>query len=140
MTMIDSDASVHVCPLKHGQGDGFRKSSETRPSLGAEMQQRGMRQMSYGTETGRVTAVVSSNCHTSSSGTRAVTTSIACRLLVVVSSLLGQGEQSVPNFPSSARSLVDVLTLLSPLVSWTLCLIQSHFPLLSVFLCSHFHR
>ena len=41
--MIDSGASVHVCPPKHGQGDGFRKSSETRPLLtasGAEMQQR----------------------------------------------------------------------------------------------------
>ena len=46
-TMIDSDASVHVCPLKNGQVDGFRKLSETRPLSGAEMQQRGMRQMSY---------------------------------------------------------------------------------------------
>ena len=45
LTMIDSDASVHVCPLKHGQGDDFPKSSETRPLPGAEMQQRGMRQM-----------------------------------------------------------------------------------------------
>ena len=45
---------------KHGQGDGFRKSSETRPLLtasGAEMQQRGMRQVSYDTEEGRVTVV-----------------------------------------------------------------------------------
>ena len=46
LTVFDSDASIHVCPLKHGQGDGFRKSSETRPLPGAEMQQRGMRQMS----------------------------------------------------------------------------------------------
>ena len=56
LTMIDSDA-VHVCPLTNGQGDGIRKSSETRPLPGAEMQQRGMRQMSYDTEVGRVTAV-----------------------------------------------------------------------------------
>ena len=28
LTMIDSDASVHVRPHKHGQGDGLRKSSE----------------------------------------------------------------------------------------------------------------
>ena len=53
-TMIDSDASVHVCPHKHGQGDGFRKSSETRPLPGAAMQQRGMRHMSCDSE---VTAV-----------------------------------------------------------------------------------
>ena len=60
LTMIDDDASVHVCPPKHGQGDGFRKSSETRPLLtasGAEMQHHGMRQLSYDTEVGRVTAV-----------------------------------------------------------------------------------
>ena len=56
-TMIDSDASVHVCPVKHGQGDSPRKSSETRPLPGAEMQQREMRQMSYYSEAGRVTAV-----------------------------------------------------------------------------------
>ena len=57
LTTIDSDASVHVCPLKNGQGDGFRKSSETRPLPGAEMQQRGMTQVGYETEAGRVTAV-----------------------------------------------------------------------------------
>ena len=60
LTMIDSDASVHVCPPRHGQGDGFRKSSETRLLLtasGAEMQQRGMSQVSYDTEVGRLTAV-----------------------------------------------------------------------------------
>ena len=57
LTMIDSDASVHVCPLNNGQGDSFRKSSETRPLPGAEMHQRGMRQMSYDSEAGRVTAV-----------------------------------------------------------------------------------
>ena len=52
-TMIDCDASVHVCPLKKTrQGDGFRKSSETRPLPGAEMQQRGIRQVSYDTEVG----------------------------------------------------------------------------------------
>ena len=57
LTMIDSDAQVHVCSLNSGQGDGFRKSSETRPLPGAEMQQRGMRQVSYDTDVGRVTAV-----------------------------------------------------------------------------------
>ena len=57
LTMIDSDASIHVCPLKKRHGDGFRKSSETRPLPGAEMQQRGMRQMSCDSEAGRVTAV-----------------------------------------------------------------------------------
>ena len=56
--MIDSDASVHVGSLKkNGQGSSFRKSSETRPLPGVEMQQRGMRQMSYDTEKGRGTAV-----------------------------------------------------------------------------------
>ena len=57
LTMIDSDASVHVCPLNTGQGDGFRTSSETRPLPGTEMQQRGMRQMSCDSEAERVTAV-----------------------------------------------------------------------------------
>ena len=57
LTMIDSDASVHVCPLKHGQGDDFRKSSETRPLPAAKMQQLGMRQTSYDSEAGRVEAV-----------------------------------------------------------------------------------
>ena len=57
LTMIDSDASVHVCPLNNGQGDGFRKLSETRPLPGAEMQQREMRQMSCGSEAGSVTAI-----------------------------------------------------------------------------------
>ena len=55
--MIKSDASVNVCSLKHGQGDSFRKLSETRPLPGAEMQQRGMRQMSCDSEAGRVTAI-----------------------------------------------------------------------------------
>ena len=41
----------------NGQGDGFRKSSETRPLPRAEMQQRGMRQLSCDSEAGRVTAV-----------------------------------------------------------------------------------
>ena len=57
LTMIHSDASVHVCPLKHGQGDSPRKSSETRPLPGAEVQQREMRQMNCDSEAGRVTAV-----------------------------------------------------------------------------------
>ena len=57
LTMIDSDASIHVCPLNNGQGDGFRKSSETRPLPGVEMQQREMRQMNCDSEAGRVTAV-----------------------------------------------------------------------------------
>ena len=53
LTMIDSGASVHVCPPDHGQENGLRKSSETRPLLtasGAEMKQHGMRQVSYDTE------------------------------------------------------------------------------------------
>ena len=60
LTMIDSDASVHVCSLKHGQGGRLSQSSETRPLLtapGVEMQQRGTRQVSYDTEVRRVTAV-----------------------------------------------------------------------------------
>ena len=57
LTMTDNDASVHVCPLNNGHGDGFRKSSETRPLPGAEMQQRGMRQVSHDTEVGRVNEV-----------------------------------------------------------------------------------
>ena len=55
LTMIDSDASIHVCPLNNGQGDGFRKSSKTRPLPGEEMQQREMRQMNCDSEAGRVT-------------------------------------------------------------------------------------
>ena len=47
LTMIDSDASVHVCQVNNGQGDSLRKSSETRPLPGAEMQQRGMRLMGH---------------------------------------------------------------------------------------------
>ena len=57
LTMIDSDASLHVCPLNNNQGDGFRKSSETRPLPGAEIQQREMRQMNCDSEAGKVTAV-----------------------------------------------------------------------------------
>ena len=57
LTTTDSDASIHVCPLNNGQGDGFRKSSETRPLPGAEMQQREIRQMNCDSEAGRVTAV-----------------------------------------------------------------------------------
>ena len=57
LTMIDIDASVHVCPLNNGQGDDFRKTSEKRPLPGAEMQQRGMREVSYDTEVGMVAAV-----------------------------------------------------------------------------------
>ena len=57
LTMTDSDASIHVCPLNNGQLDGFRKSSETRPLPGAVMQQREMRQMGCDSEAGRVTAV-----------------------------------------------------------------------------------
>ena len=56
--MIDSGASVHVCPPDHGQENGLRKSSETRPlltALGAEMKQHGMRQVSYDTEVGKIT-------------------------------------------------------------------------------------
>ena len=56
--MIDSGASVHVCPPDHGQENGLRKSSGTRPLLtasGAEMKQHGMRQVSYDTEVGKIT-------------------------------------------------------------------------------------
>ena len=58
LTMIDSGASVHVCPPDHGQENGLRKSSKTRPLLtasGAEMKQHGMRQVSYDTEVGNIT-------------------------------------------------------------------------------------
>ena len=56
--MIDSGASVHVCPPDHGQEKGLRKSSEARPLLtasGAEMKQHGMRQVNYDTEVGKIT-------------------------------------------------------------------------------------
>ena len=52
------DTSVHVCPPDHGQENGRRKSSKTRPLLtasGAEMKQHGMRQVSYDTEVGKIT-------------------------------------------------------------------------------------
>ena len=55
LIMIDSGASVHVCPPDHCQENGLRKSSKTRPLLtasGAEMKQHGMRQVSYDTEVG----------------------------------------------------------------------------------------
>ena len=55
MIMIDSGASVHVCPPDHGRENGLRKSSETRPLLtasGAEMKQHGI---SYDTEVGKIT-------------------------------------------------------------------------------------
>ena len=58
LIMIDSGASVHVCPPDHGQENGHRKSSETRPLLtasGAVMKQHGMRQVSCDTEVGKVT-------------------------------------------------------------------------------------
>ena len=58
LIMIDSGASVNTCPPDHGQENGLRKSSETRPLLtatGAKMKQHGMRQVSYDTEVGKVT-------------------------------------------------------------------------------------
>ena len=58
LIMIDSGASVHVCPPDHGQVNGLRKSSGTRPLLTAsraEMKQHGMRQVSYDTEAGKIT-------------------------------------------------------------------------------------
>ena len=58
LIMIDSGASVHVCPLDLGQEKGPHKSSKTRPLLtasGAEMIQHGMRQVSYDTEVGKIT-------------------------------------------------------------------------------------
>ena len=58
LIMIDSGASVHVCPPVHGQENGLRKSSETRPLLtasGAEMKQQGTRQVSFDTELGKIT-------------------------------------------------------------------------------------
>ena len=58
LIMIDSDASVHVCPPDHGQENGLRKWSKTRPLLtapGAEMKQYEMRQVSYDTEVGKIT-------------------------------------------------------------------------------------
>ena len=59
LIIIDSGVSVHVCPPEHGQENGLRQSKETRPLLpasGAEMTQHGMRQVSYDTEVGKVTA------------------------------------------------------------------------------------
>ena len=56
--MIDSGASVHVCPPDHGQEYGRRKSSKTRPLVTApraEMKLHGMREVSYDTEVGKVT-------------------------------------------------------------------------------------
>ena len=58
LIMFDSGASVHVCPPDHGQENGLRKSSRTRPLLtasGAEIKQHGMRQVSYDTEVGKFT-------------------------------------------------------------------------------------
>ena len=58
LIMIDSGASVHVCPPDHGQENGLRKSSRTRPLLtasGAEIEQHGMRQVNYDTEVGKIT-------------------------------------------------------------------------------------
>ena len=58
LIMIDSGASVHVCPPDHGQENGLRKSSKTRPLLtasGADMKQHGMRQVSNDTEVGKIT-------------------------------------------------------------------------------------
>ena len=58
LIMIDSGASVHVCPPQHGQVNGLRKSTETRPlstASGAEMKQHGKRQVSHDTEVGKVT-------------------------------------------------------------------------------------
>ena len=58
LIMIDSGASVHVCPSHHGQQNELRKSSKTRPLLtasGAEIKQHGMRQVSYDTEVGKIT-------------------------------------------------------------------------------------
>ena len=58
LIMIDSGASVRVCPPDYGQENGHRKSSETRPLLtasGAEMKQHGLRQVSYDTEVGKIT-------------------------------------------------------------------------------------
>ena len=69
LIMIDSRASVHVCPPDHGQENGLRKSSKTRPLLtasGAEMKQHGMRQVSYDTEVGKITTdyrVLASSFH-----------------------------------------------------------------------------
>ena len=58
LIMIDSGASVHLCPPDHGQENGLRKSSKTRPLLtasGAEMTQHGVRQVNYDTEVGKIT-------------------------------------------------------------------------------------
>ena len=58
LILIDNGASVHVCPPDHGQENGLRKLSGTRPLLtasGAEMKQHGMRQVSCGVEVGKIT-------------------------------------------------------------------------------------
>ena len=56
--MIDSGASVHVCPPDHDQENRLRKSSKTRPLLTASraaMKQHGMRQVSCDTVVGKIT-------------------------------------------------------------------------------------
>ena len=58
LIMIDSGALADVCPPDHGQENGLRKSSGTRPLLtasGAEMKQHGMRQVSCDREVGKIT-------------------------------------------------------------------------------------
>ena len=58
LIMVDSGASVHVCPPDHGRENGLRRSSETRPLVtasGAEMKQYGMRRVSCDTEVGKIT-------------------------------------------------------------------------------------
>ena len=58
LIMIDSGASVHVCPPDHGQMNGLHKSSKTRPLLTVaetKMKQHGMRQVSCDTDVGNIT-------------------------------------------------------------------------------------
>ena len=52
LIMIDSGASVHVCPPDHGQEYGLRKTRPLLTASRAEMKQHGMRQVSHDTEVG----------------------------------------------------------------------------------------
>ena len=56
--MIDSGASVHVCPPDHGHGNGLRRWSKTTlwfTASGAEMKRHGMKQWCNDTEVGKIT-------------------------------------------------------------------------------------
>ena len=56
--VVDSGASVHVCPRSHGQESGLRHTELGKPLLtasGAELKQHGRQKVSYETDAGTVT-------------------------------------------------------------------------------------